>query len=75
MADTLQKIFSGTEVEVLMLKGELEENGILCMTRDDQASSIGVGYYSGTTSTIELYINSNDFSAAEPILADFLKHD
>ena len=40
MDDNLHMVFTGTEVEVLLLKGELEENGIASMVRDRLASSL-----------------------------------
>lgn len=72
MDDNLHMVFTGTEVEVLLLKGELEENGIASMVRDRLASSLRAGYVAGTFSTLELYITGSDLEKAKPIIEEFL---
>jgi hypothetical protein len=72
MDDTLYIAYTGTEVEVLMLKGILEENGIMAMIRDRLSSSLLAGYVAGTTSTLELFVTGSDLEKARPLIQEFL---
>jgi hypothetical protein len=72
MKNSLLRAFTGTEIEVILLKGELEENGISTMIRDDFTNSISAGFYGGTPSSIDLFINESDLGKAQPILQEFL---
>jgi hypothetical protein len=72
MDDTLHIAYTGTEVEVLMLKGILEENGIMAMVRDRFSSSLKAGYVAGTPSSVELIVTGTDLEKAKPLIQEFL---
>ena len=74
MKNNLIRAFTGTEFEVILLKGELEENGISTMIRDDFTNSISAGFYGGTPSSIDLFINESDLVKAEPIIREYLQN-
>lgn len=73
MQNKLQKVFTGNEIEVILLKGELEENGISALVKDDFSSGIRAGFYGGTPSSIELFIEESDMANAGPIVQQFLE--
>jgi hypothetical protein len=62
------KVFTGTEIQVLLLKGELEANGIPAMIRDDFNSALSAGFFSGSPSSLYLFINEADLEKAQPII-------
>ena len=65
-------LYSGGEVEVLLLKAELAQNGIATMTRDDFQMGVKAGFYGGSPSLIDLYIYEEDQERAQRVLQDFL---
>jgi hypothetical protein len=67
------KVYTGTEVTVALLKGELEKAGIVGMVRDDFASGAASGFYGGDPSAIDLYIQESDVKKAQPIVKGFLE--
>ena len=69
----LIRIFSGTEVTVILLKGELEQAGIPAMLQNDFESGLSAGFVGGVPSAVDLYIQKADLDKAEPILKDFIK--
>ncbi len=75
MSDTngIIRIYSGQEVTVLFLKGELEKHGIATMMKNDFQSGITAGFGGGLSETIDLFIEENDLVRAEPILTAFIK--
>lgn len=74
MKNNLIRAFTGTEFEVILLKGELEENGISTMIKDDFTNSISAGFYGGTPSSIDLFINESDLVKAEPIIREYIQN-
>jgi hypothetical protein len=68
----LVKVYTGTEVTVLLLKELLEEIGILSTVQNNYKSGIEVGFVGGVQSAIDLYIQYSDFETAEPIIRDFI---
>lgn len=74
MKNNIIKIFTGTEVSVIYLKGILEETGIIAMIKDDFQSSISAGFVEGTPSAIDLFIQKSDLKKAEPIINDFIQN-
>ena len=72
MKDNLINVFTGNEIEVVLLQGELEENGISSMTRN--ASSVGSTIYGGAPTSLELFINEPDLEKARPIIQEFQKN-
>lgn len=73
MNNKLLLAFTGTEIEVILLKGELEDNGISTLVRDDFNSSISAGFFAGSPSSLDLFINESDLEKAEPIIQEFLQ--
>lgn len=67
----LVKIFTGSEVAIILLKEMLEENGIASMVRNGFQSGLSAGFYGGTPSAIDLYIQETDLKNAEPVIAEF----
>jgi len=74
MKDELYKAFTGSEIEVLLLKDELEANGISSMARDGFSSGLRAGFYGGSPSSVDLYISDSDKDLAAPIIEEFLKN-
>ena len=50
------KIYSGPEVAVVLLKEILEDHGIGCSIKNIFQSGLTAGFYGGSPSTIDLYI-------------------
>lgn len=72
MNDNLLRVFSGNEVDVILLKGLLEGNGISSMIQDDFSSGLRAGFYGGPPSSLDLFINEQDIEKAVPIIEEFL---
>ena len=64
-------VFSGSEVEVLMLKGLLEDHNIEGIVQNDYQSSIIAGFSGGTISTVRLKIHETDLEKAQTIIIEF----
>ena len=71
--DQIIRVFSGTEMLVLMLKSELEEGGIGAMVQNDFQSGVMAGFVAGLPSSVDLYIREADLVAAEPVIEAFLQ--
>lgn len=72
--NNLVRIFTGNEISVILLKGELEENGITALIQNDFQSGISAGFSGGVPSAIDLYIQESDLFQAEPIVNDFIQN-
>lgn len=72
--NNLVKVFTGNEVSVILLKGELEENGVSAIIKNEYQSGITAGFLGGVPSAIDLYIKELDFKLAEPIINEFIKN-
>lgn len=70
----LVRIFTKSEISVILLKGELEENGITALIQNDFQSGISAGFSGGVPSAIDLYIQESDLFQAEPIVNDFIQN-
>jgi hypothetical protein len=68
----LIKVFTGTELNVLTLKGFLEEIGVSSAVQNNYKSGIEVGFVGGVQSAVDLYILHSDFDKAEPVIRDFI---
>lgn len=66
--DKLIRVFSGSEVSVILLKAKLEETGISAIIQNDFQSGIAAGFAGSTPTGVDLYIREGDLSLAEPIL-------
>jgi len=69
--DKLIRVFTGTEVSVIILKGLLEEIGVSSIIQNDYKSGINVGFVGGVQSAVDLFIQQSNFDIAEPIIKDF----
>jgi len=72
-ADNLIRIFTGSEVLVIILKEQLEEVGISSLIKNDYQSGISVGFVASVPSAIDLYIQESDLTEAEPIINEFIQ--
>jgi hypothetical protein len=68
----LVRVYTGTEITVILLKGLLEEIGITSTIQNNYKSGVEVGFIGGVQSAIDLYIQLSDFETAEPIIRDFI---
>ncbi len=73
--DELMRIFTGSEVSAMLLKGELEQAGIPAMTQNDYQSGLMAGFVGGVPSAVDVYINELDLARAEPVIDDFMKNN
>ena len=71
MNNNLITIFTGSEIEVILLQGELEENGISSVTQNASTSVIST-IYGGAPSALDLFINEPDLEKATPIVEEYI---
>ena len=69
----LVRIYTGSEISVIHLKGELEEAGIQSMMQNDFDAGLSAGFGSGVPSAVDLYIQESDLKNAKPIIDEFIK--
>ena len=74
-ADNLVRVFTGSEVSAILLKGELESIGISSMIQNDYQAGNAVGFIGGTPSAIDLFIKESNLKEAEPIVNEFIKNN
>jgi hypothetical protein len=70
----LIRVFSGSEILAILLKDELEVNGIPAIIQNDFQSGISAGFAGGVPSSVDLLIKESDLKNAEPIINEF-NHD
>jgi hypothetical protein len=68
--DNLVRIYTGTEISVILLKGRLEIAGISSAIQNDSSDS----FLRGVPAAVDLYIQQTDFKEAEPIISEFVKN-
>jgi hypothetical protein len=68
----LIRVYTGTELTVLLLKELLEEIGVNSIIQNNYKSGIDVGFVGGVQSAIDILIQQSDFEKAEPIIRDFI---
>jgi len=68
----LVKVYTGTEVTVILLKDLLEDIGVTSTIQNNYKSGIEVGFVGGVQSAIDLFIQNSDFETAEPLIRDFI---
>jgi hypothetical protein len=71
----LIRVFTGSEVLVIILKERLEEVGISSLIKNDYQSGITVGFVASVPSAIDLYIQESDLKEAEPIINEFIQNN
>jgi hypothetical protein len=72
MDDNLFRAFTGGEIEVILLQGELEENGISSTTQYGSTSGVNP-IYGGAPVELDLLINQSDLDKAIGIIEKFLE--
>ena len=68
----LIRVYTGTELTVLLLKKELEKSGIYGIVQNDFSSGVSAGFSGGVPSSVDLFIQELDLQKAEPILVEFM---
>ena len=71
----LIRVFTGSEVSVILLKGELEQIGIPSVMQNDFDAGLSAGFGSGVPSAVDLYIKQSDLNKAESIINEFVKNN
>ena len=71
----LIRVYTGTEILVLLLKSRLEEIGVTSLIQNDYKSGIEAGFIGGVQSAIDIYIQQIDFKKAQPIINEFIQHN
>ncbi len=69
--DKIVRVFSGSEVSVILLKAKLEEAGVSAIIQNDFQSGIAAGFAGSTPTGVDLYIREGDLTLADPILSEF----
>jgi hypothetical protein len=67
------RVFSGTEMEVKLLKAELELIGIVGLIQNDFNSGMMAGFFGGSPSAVDLYVLESDLEKAESFIREFSK--
>ena len=73
--EELIRIYTGSEVSVILLKGELEQIGIESMIQNDFDAGLSAGFISGVPSAVDLYIQKSDLKKAKPFIDEFVKNN
>ena len=68
--DELVRVFSGSEIAVMMLKEALDEIEIGSFVQNDFQSGMVAGI-GGFPSFVDLYIHQSDLQRAEPLIVEF----
>jgi len=71
--NNIVRVYTGTEISVILLKGRLEEIGISSIIRNDYQLGVDVGFVGGVKSAVDLYIQQSDYKKAEPIISEFIE--
>ncbi len=69
--EDLVRIYTGTEINVRLLKDILEESGISGVIRNNFQSGLAAGFGGGMPSGVDLYIRESLIDKANPIVRDF----
>ena len=70
--DKLVKVYTGTEMTVLLLKDLLEEIKVSSIIQNNYKLGVEVGFVGGVQSSVDLFIQQSDFETAEPLIRDFI---
>lgn len=71
--DELVRVFTGSEVAVILLQGELEDIGIGSVVQNDYVSGISVGFIGGTPTSVDLYIQQSNLERAQSLITEFVQ--
>ncbi|OAB77726.1 putative signal transducing protein [Cochleicola gelatinilyticus] len=67
-------VYSGSEVQVILLKGLLENIDIEGIIQNDFQSGITAGFGGGTVNTVRLKLHESDLKKAQPVIEKFIKN-
>jgi hypothetical protein len=73
MKNNLLKVFTGSEIEAILLQGELEENGISSTTQYASTSLVNP-FCGGAPVALDLFIIESDLEKAKPIVEEYLQN-
>lgn len=73
--DNLIRVFSGTELEVNLLKEELEQIGIGSLIQNESNSGVMAGFFGGGPSSVDLFIQESDLEAATPLIEELIERN
>ena len=73
--DNIIRVYSGTELQVNLLKDELEQNGIPGLIQNNFNSGVVAGFAGGIPSGIDLFIQESDLTKAEPYIKEFIQRN
>ena len=71
----LVKVYTGTELTVVLLKELLDEIGVTSTIQNNYKSGVEVGFVGGVQSSVDLFIQQSDFETAEPVIRDFISQN
>ncbi len=66
-------VFTGSEVDVILLKGLLEEEGIGALVKNENESARVSGFGGGSYTGVRLFILESDKTRATPIIEGFIE--
>lgn len=66
-------VFTGSEVDVILLKGLLEEEGIGTLVKNENESARVSGFGGGSYEGVRLFILESDKIRATPIIEGFIE--
>ena len=72
---TFVNVYSGTEIQVILLKGLLENINIEGLIQNNFQSGNIAGFGGGTTSSVRLKILESDLEKARPIIDEFVSNN
>lgn len=64
-------VFTGDEVTVQHLRGELEAISVKVHIQNDFAAGVSAGFAVGVPTAIDLYIREKDMEKAAPVVKEF----
>tara|TARA_R110002051_G_scaffold178594_1_gene248439 strand:+ start:8119 stop:8358 length:240 start_codon:yes stop_codon:yes gene_type:complete len=66
-------VYTGSEVDVILLKGLLNEEGIVSLVKNEQESARVSGFGGGSYGGVQLFILNSDKERATPIIQAFIE--
>ncbi len=73
--DNLVRVYTGTEMKVLLLKSLLEEICVHSLVQNNYKSGVEIGFVGGVQSAIDLYVTQTDLEKAGPVISDFIERN
>ncbi len=65
------RVFSGTEIQVNLLKEELNKIGITSLIKNENKSGLLAGFFGSGPSAVDLYLAEEDQEKAAAIIKEF----